>query len=114
MVDESVVDFASEAYQVVEALEVEAMLNGEPRRFRIEAHRVLKCQAKIGPYVTVAYTEEVVSMQPAYPMVRDEYESEPRDMTVWVRYDRLPDTNEKSAEDAMRRALGWLSRAPQE
>ncbi len=96
-------DFCSEAYIVEKTIEVVVNIADETRTIRIEALSDLND----GHYCTRSYIKENYTIQPTYPQTHGQYDKQPEESTVWIRYD-LPWTNCKTADEALSQALGFL------
>lgn len=105
MFDKEMHDFCSEYYTVEKSLELVVNRQGEPTTVRIDALR----DWQSGRYLTRAYLQEHVKLQPTYPQSNGKYQREPEDFIVWVAWLDFPWTDGDSVNAVLRSALGFLS-----
>jgi hypothetical protein len=103
MINRQNIDFCDEFYVVEKSVEVVVKISGEPQTIRIEALQS-PSQEK---YCTRAYIQYYATVQPTYPQTGDKFDSEPKDISVFVDYD-LPWTDRETADEAINQALGFL------
>jgi len=95
--------FCSEFYIVEKTIEVVVTISGKTETIRIDALK----EGSTGKYITRAYREAHLSLQPTYPESGGTLDRAPQDYRVWVHYD-LPWTDRDTADKALDQALGFL------
>lgn len=105
MINDSVLEKCTEAYEIEKTIDVVVTLKSshEPRRVRIEALKNLSNNK----YSTTAYVRENITVQPTHPQSKGNFDRKPSEMEIWIDY-YLPWTNGDSADDVLTRALGFL------
>lgn len=95
--------FCSEFYTIEKTIEVVVTIGGKSETIKIDA----LSQGTTGKYITRAYREEHITVQPTYPQSGGSFDRALQDYRVWVYYD-LPRTDCDSADSALNQALVFL------
>jgi hypothetical protein len=106
----NMIDFkhCSEGYVVAKTVDVVVTMKGEgPARIRIEAVENAHGTDVGSKFSTLAYREEMVTVQPTHPQTGNNFDRQPEEMRIWVSYD-LPWTDRDTADGAIQQALGFL------
>jgi len=103
MLDPNTFSKCSEFYIIEKVVEVVASIGGNNHTFRIEG----LFMSITGRYLSRAYRQEHVTVQPTYPRTHGQHDRKPEEMRIWVDYS-LPWTDGDSADSVIHQSLRWL------